>query len=251
MRDARRAPAALAGLILLAGCYDFGSEVPAIPDDARLAAAPFTDGLYCAVEDWQKDRAGGVAFVEIDDDNCVDIRFDATTRAFTLTSTEEEEEPMEAIAAPLVRAANLFALGPPDGGRRDLGVVVASENAFAILPPPLLTARVIDAAAAAGVVLDVPDDFDPEAIDYADKDPETLDIQSGVPEDILSVIRLAAGETFDTAVRQPELSRRLTDEPDFYVRVDADPRSTPPDLDAARTELEAVRTRIAHSITLE
>jgi len=233
--------AAVAGAVLLSGCFAIESDVSAIPDAERLATSPITLGNYCLVEPEFDDDG---AFVEVEINDCFEVRFEDFTLIFV--APDDSDSDMVMTLADAGRGAT-FMQGWEDG-HYAIYTAVFADDALAVVAPPALTMSLRASAQALGVELDLSDL--PKGADFDDGQHEII-VRAGAPEDVLALLRDASGLAFDRALRDPDLQNEYMTDAVLYVRFEGDPDKDDLDQAVAIAQLESVREKIMRAMTLE
>jgi hypothetical protein len=224
--------AALAAGIALAGCYEIGSDVPAVTEASRATSAPMASGRYCGVG-VELDETGAM---ELDyDTDCFDVAVEGGV--LTVRSTDPKTaETLTLEVADLGRGLRLMQAWDAEDEAWQLYMTAMSEVGLAILEDTSRTPQVDAAAVAAGVTLT-----------------ESSDIQivAGEPDAVLGLLRDVAGSRFDAALRDEALRRDMIDEAAYYVRAAPDSESAGADEAAARAAVDGLVAIMGRAMALE
>lgn len=247
-----RGAAALAGACALSGCFMMESDVPALPPEAILAEAPMTLGIYCQA-DLAFDDEGALEDITIED--CFRARFEDAALVFDPEDPDEENGGALALSlAPGPRASTLLQAWSDEENEYQVFTGVFADEAFAILPPPVLSEATIARAAGLAVTLDL----DEPGLDSGDMNVgDDIHVLAGDADNIYALMSGAVGLAFDAALRDEGPFADYRVDSIFYVHADWDgsledaPDVVEADQDDLRAKFEPVLTRIARSITLE
>ena len=246
-----RGAGVLAAAVFAVGCYEIRSDVPAIADADRVAELPLTPGLYCGAE-FEYDDDG--TLIDRDMGDCFEMTVEGAE--FTLTPTDEDEEPMSFLVADLGRGVSLLQAYEPDDDVYLLYVAVVREEGFAIVPQPRADAYTLEHAGDLAVALkiDAGDIEDLLVEDYEDQ--IEIRIAGGASPDVLAFLRDETGLLFDRGLRDEELGHLLTYAALPFVKTDAsadeiEDEPSEATLDAAGAQLDVLHQAIGRAMALE
>ncbi len=234
-----RSLAVLVAALMLAGCYETSSDVPAISDARRVAKSPIAPGIWCSTE-VTFDTAGAVTDIKLQD--CFNARFEAgvlTVEKLHPDEDDRKEGPIVFAMAALNRGASLLQTRSEVDKRYELYVAKTREDGIAVLPELKLTPRIIADATALGVTI------------KRSATSDDLRIVAGKPDAVFKLIEHAVGFRFDDAVRDRALWNELMTKSFFFLRLESDPKAAPPDPAVLAAQLERLRTAIRFAMTLE
>lgn len=234
-----RTLAVLVAALVLAGCYETSSDVPAISDARRVAKSPIAPGIWCST-DVTFDTAGAVTDIKLQD--CFNARFEAgllTVEKLHPAEDDRKEGPIVFAMAALNRGASLLQTRSEVDKRYELYVAKTREDGIAVLPELKLTPRIIADATALGITIKknaTNDDFR---------------VLAGDADAVFKLIEHAVSTRFDDGVRDRALWNELMTKSFFFLRFESDPKEVPPDPTGLAAQLDRLRTAIRFAMTLE
>jgi hypothetical protein len=255
-----------AGLAMLAASactIGVPSAVEAAPFEARMASAPFADGVYCALE---RDADGGRVVKSADADgenNCASFAWEASRRAFVVTDSEGEKPPEDVAPADLGGGLFLlqFRVAETERSEKPFSFLfmagMAQGEALAVLPLGFDEHTAAMAGRYPGIQLStyqVASPFPPVPAEEGDiAEPAEVDthkafyISGGSPPDIRALVRDIALYSVGWSVREArEKSAPLADAVPTLVRDVAGAADHPPtqaqrdDIRRAMAKLQAL-----------